>query len=314
MRKAFADALIKAAEENPKLAFLTGDLGFQVFDGFREKFGSRYINVGVAEAQMVCCAAGMAHEGWRPVAYSIASFLTGRAFEFIRISVAYAGLPVVVVGAGGGYTYSASGITHHAAEDLGLMSLLPGFTVVAPGDAGEVTALLPQVLQLTGPSYFRVGRFGEGTFEAEEACVLGRARRIASGKRILIATTGDMAVVVCKAVKLLQSEGIDPLVYQFHTVKPLDTRTLDRIAPHIQTVLAIEEHSPRGGLAAAIAEWCVSRTEPLRVVRLGPPDQLALGNLEREQLRKKLGFDSDAIIETCRRLWRADALAAGMDC
>jgi len=303
MRKAFADTLLRVAEENPKVAFLTGDLGFQVFDPFREKFGGRYLNVGVAEAQLICCAAGMALEGWRPVAYSIASFLTGRAFEFIRVSVAYPGLPVVVVGAGGGYTYAASGITHHAAEDLALMSLLPGFTVVAPGDSTEVTALLPQVMQLPGPAYFRVGRYGEGTFEAEEPCVLGRARLVASGRRVLIATTGDMAVVVSKALKLLKSTAIEPIVYQFHTVKPLDTRTLDRIAPEIEAILVVEEHYPQGGLAAAIAAWRITRSEPMEFVRLGPPDRLALGNFQREQLRKKLQFDSEAIVQMCRNLW-----------
>lgn len=245
----------------------------------------------------------MAHEGWRPVAYSIASFLTGRAFEFIRISVAYPGLPVVVVGAGGGYTYSASGITHHAVEDLALMSLLPGFTVVAPGDSGEVTVLLPQILRLPGPAYFRVGRYGDGTFDAEEPCVLGRARLIARGSRILLATTGDMAVVVSKAAKVLQSEGIQPIVYQFHTVKPLDTQTLDRIVPDIEAIVVVEEHYPRGGLAASIAEWRANRPEQVKFIRLGPPDQLALGNFEREHLRKMLKFDVEAIADTCRNLW-----------
>ncbi len=105
MRRAFSDTLVALAEENPRVMFLTGDLGFQVFDDFKLKFGPRYLNVGIAEAQMICASAGLAMEGWRPVAYSIASFATARAFEQIRISVCYPGLPVVVVGAGGGYTY-----------------------------------------------------------------------------------------------------------------------------------------------------------------------------------------------------------------
>lgn len=304
MRKAFADTLLQVAEENPRVVFLTGDLGFQVFDNFRAKFGARYLNVGVAEAQLICCAAGLAYEGWRPLAYSIASFATGRAFEFIRVSIAYPGLPVVIVGAGGGYTYSASGVTHHAAEDLGLMSLLPGFTVVAPGDSHEVASLLPQVLQLPGPSYFRVGRYGEGTFQADEPPVLGHARLLSRGKKVLLVTTGDMAIPVVKALKLLQAEGVEPMAYQVHTVKPLDTETLDRIAPEIESIVVVEEHHPNGGLAAAMAQWRTTRSEALEFVRLGPPDALVLGNPEREHLRSRLKFDADAIVDTCRRLWR----------
>src|SRR5690242_45832 len=104
MRRAFALTLNQIAADDPRAVFLTGDLGFQVFDEFQARFGDRYVNVGVAEAQMICAAAGLAFEGWRPTCYSIASFLTGRAFEQIRISISYPQLPVVLVGAGGGYT------------------------------------------------------------------------------------------------------------------------------------------------------------------------------------------------------------------
>ena len=104
MRKALADSLLQAAQVDPRVIFLTADLGFGTFDTFQQKFGSRYINVGVAEAQLVCASAGLALEGWRPIIYSIASFVTGRPFEQIRISLGYPRLPVVVVGAGGGFT------------------------------------------------------------------------------------------------------------------------------------------------------------------------------------------------------------------
>ena len=106
MRRAFADVLMKIAENNPRVVFLTGDLGYEVFDEFRDTFGPRYVNVGVAEAQLVCCAAGLAKEGWKPIVYSIGSFMTGRPFEQLRVSVSYPNLPVVVVGAGAGYTYA----------------------------------------------------------------------------------------------------------------------------------------------------------------------------------------------------------------
>lgn len=303
MRRAFVDAMIAAAESDPRVVFLTGDLGFQMFDEFRERFGPRYINVGIAEAQMMLAAAGLAIEGFRPVAYSIASFCTGRPFEQIRISVAYPRLPVLLVGAGGGYCYAASGTTHHAAEDLALMSLLPDMTVVAPGDPGEVRELVPQLLQLDGPSYIRIGRFGEPTFEANEPPVLGRARLLREGKNVAVISTGEMAPIVLEATDGLAQEGMRPIVYQFHTVKPLDTETLNGLATQVRTVIIAEESTPMAGLGAAIATWHSTADRPPELVRLGPPDCLALGNLRHETLREKFGYGPESIKESCRRAW-----------
>jgi len=303
VRKAFADSLLNLAAGNSRIIFLTGDLGFQVFDEFHARFGSRYINAGIAEAQMVCAAAGLAKEGWRPLVYSIASFATGRAFEQIRVNIAYPHLPVVVVGAGGGYTYASSGVTHHAAEDLALMSLLPGMTVVAPGDAHEVTELLPQLLQLGGPSYIRIGRYGEATYQADAPVELGRARLLRPGEQVALISTGDLASVTLQAARQLGAEGIHPVVYQMHTVKPLDTATLDELVGRVETLIVVEEHGPLGGLATAVGTWRAARREAPRVVRLGPPDALALGSLDRETLRHRWEYDADAIAQACRAAW-----------
>ncbi len=303
MRKAFVETLTQVAAENSRLIFLTGDLGFQVFDNFRERFSSRYINVGVAEAQMICAAAGLALEGWRPVAYSIASFATARAFEQIRISVSYPNLPILVVGAGGGYTYAASGVTHHAADDLALMSILPGMTVVAPGDSNEVAALLPELLQLPGPSYIRIGRYGEPSYYANEPAVLGRARLLRDGERIALVSTGDLAVPVLEALEVLKADDIWPIAYQMHTVKPLDTTTLDQLSQRVETIITIEEHLPSGGLSAAVNTWRTTCEKSIKLLRLGPVDAFALGNLERNELRHRLGYDAEAIVKTVRSLW-----------
>lgn len=305
MRRAIADALIRAAGEDPRLIFLTGDLGFQVFDGFREKFGPRYVNVGVAEAQLVCAAAGLALEGWKPVVYSIASFMTGRAFEQIRVSIAYPRLPVVIVGAGGGYTYANSGVTHHAAEDFGLMSMLPGMTVLAPGDGREVADLFPQALQLGGPSYMRIGRYGEPELKSASPVVLGKARLLAEGDRVAILSAADMGSVVVDAVGRLRAEGIRPAAYQVHTIKPLDTETLDALAGKVDVMITVEEHVPVGGLSAAVARWHEERAPKLRLVRIGAPDAQVLGSPGREELRRSLKLEAGEIAAACRRLWRS---------
>jgi transketolase len=283
--------------------FLTGDLGYQMFEDFKKRFGSRYVNVGIAEAQMVCAAAGLASEGFRPFVYSIGSFMVGRPFEQIRVSVAYPGLPVVIVGAGGGYCYSASGVTHHAAEDLALMSLLPGMTVVAPGDPHEVKALLPQLLSIAGPSYIRIGKFGEPELNVDSSIQLGKARLLREGSNVAILTTGELAPIVYNITGELLDEGIFPLVYHFHTVKPLDTGALDRIAKNVRTIIVVEESTPIGGLAASVAAWQSELIQRPNLIRLGPPDVLALGNPTREALRDRFGFGPDAIKDAVRKVW-----------
>ncbi len=313
MRRAFAETLVELAEQDPWVIFLTGDLGFQCFDTFKERFGRRYVNVGVAEAQLVCCAAGLALEGWRPIIYSIASFATGRPFEQLRICLSYHELPVVVVGAGGGYTYADSGVTHHAGEDLGLMSLLPGMTVVAPGDPSETRQLLPQLIQLEGPSYIRVGRYGEPCYEAPEPAILGRARQLCDGERVALLSTGDLAIEVLGALEQLAADHIHPLAYQLHTVKPLDTAILETLSRRVHTMIVVEEHLPSGGLAAAVSAWAAARTESPRVLRLGAPDGLVLGSPGRKELRQRLGLDASSIADTCRRAWSHADLACARD-
>lgn len=302
MRRAFANTLCALAEQDQRLIFLTGDLGFQVFDEFIKRFPSRYINAGIAEAQMVCAAAGLALEGYRPVVYSIASFMTARPFEQIRFCVAYSHLPVVVVGAGGGFTYSVSGVSHHAGDDLALMSLLPGMTVVAPGDPHEAELLLKQLLRIDGPSYLRIGKFGEPTFQAEAPPVLGQARLVCRGDRIAVLTTGDMVTEALRALEELRAENITPWLYQFHTIKPLDTGTLDLLAKQVEAVIIVEDALPAGGLGAAVTTWMSATLSHPRLVRLGPPDEFVLGNPTRDTMFLRYHYGCAAIAETCRRL------------
>lgn len=304
MRKAFAQTLTRLAEEDPRVVFITGDLGFQVLDELRDRFPERYINVGVAEAEMVSLAAGMAAEGFRPVAYSIASFATARPYEQIRYCVAYHNVPVLLIGAGRGYLYSTSGVSHHAADDLALMSVLPNMTVVAPGDPVEISALLPELLRSGRPAYMSVGKYGEPVFAAEEAPQLGRARRIRSGEKIAVLSTGELATELVKALDLLVSEGISPVAYQFHTLKPLDGNVLEKLGKEMQTIIVAEEHVPLGGLWSQVCCFMAEHGLTPRLRRAGAPDRFALGNLRLADLRRSLGIDAGGLAEICRAAWR----------
>lgn len=309
MRRAFVEALTQTAERDSRVVFLTGDLGYGTFEDYIARFGPRYVNVGIAEALLVNAAAGLASVGYRPVIYSIASFMTGRAFEQIRFSLAYQKLPVVIVGAGGGYCYSQNGISHHAPDDFALMRQIPGITVTAPGDPAEVRELLPQLIALEGPSYIRIGKYGEPTYEASAPVIVGRARPLRRGTRIAILTTGETAPLALDALSDLQQEGINPDIVQFHTIKPLDTAMLNTLARDRNTWLVVEEAAPEGALFSAILAWQHQTGHRVRLVRLGPGEDCVLGSPRREDVRRSATFDAKGIADACRREWtkREDA-------
>ena len=311
MRRALAEALCRVAEHDPRIVLLTGDLGYAVFDDFIARFPDRYLNVGVAEAQLMACAAGLALEGFHPVAYSIASFATGRPYEQIRYLIDYQNLPVTIVGAGRGFVYGTSGVSHHALDDLGLMAGLPNMTVVSPGDPYEVRLLFPQVLALAGPSYLTVGKFGEPDYPAHDAQVqVGRARLVQSGECVAIVCTGEMIHEVVAACQFLVADGIYPLVYQMHTMKPIDETALLRLCMRdVQAVIVVDEHWPAGGLWDVLLRWYSGsvRTRVPPMWRLGPTHTHQLGNYSRATFRQRLGYDADAIACRCRIAWKGAA-------
>jgi len=290
MRRAFADTLIQLAKEDSRIILLTGDLGFGVFDEYASRFEDRFINVGICEQAMVDIATGLAFEGFKPIVYSIASFVTGRAWEQIKIAN-YQGASIVVVGAGGGYTYSTAGTTHHAAEDLGLMSLIPNMTVTAPGCPDELSKLLPQLVAKGGMSYMRIGKYGEPNYEAL-APVVGEALQLRAGDDLTIATTGDLAATCIDVWFELYQKGVAVSVYQFHTLKPLDDVYLG------ERVLVVEEHSPVGGLQAAIDAAQIGCI----VDRCGPSDSLLLDSMHRSDFLRSVGLDTASIVKKCMEL------------
>ena len=302
MRRAFSDTLVEIADQNDKLVFLTGDLGFEVFTELETKHPTKYINAGIAEAQLAMCATGLALSGYRPVIYSIASFMTGRAFELIRTGINYQQLPVLVIGAGGGYTYANSGVTHHAAEDLGLMSLMPGMTVLNPGSPSEVRELMHQFFQQQAPAYMRVGRFGEPEYDAIGEIVLGAARCVRKGLRVALLSSGDTVIACDKAAQQLAEQGMQVSHYQYHTLVPFDSAALDNLLADHDELVVVEDHFPSGGLYSQVADWKVRTNSTIKVTRLGPPQELIYGEPSIAQIRETYSYDVQGILNTCLNL------------
>jgi transketolase len=297
MRNAFADEITSLGAKDPRVVLLSGDIGNKLFDKFKEKAPGRFYNCGVAEANMMGVAAGMALSGLRPVVYTITPFTTTRCFEQIRVDVCYHKAPVVIVGTGSGLSYADLGPTHHSCEDMAILRTLPGMTVMAPGDSLELRAGLQAALNHDGPVYMRIGKKGEPQIHAQQPQLkIGRALTIQPGKDVCLISTGVMLSVAMEAAKRLTDHKISARVESFPTVKPLDVERLSEVFGKYAAVAVIEEHGRIGGLAGAVAEWLATQDKPrARLLSFGTDDEFMHEVGTTEYARRKFGLTADNI-------------------
>lgn len=221
-------------------------------NAFRKKYPQRFVNTGVAEQIMIGMAAGMAMEGLKPFAYTIATFALFRPYEFIRCDLAYQNLPVTVVGIGGGVTYSMLGGTHHAMEDVAIACALPNMRVIAPCDPFETKHATEWcTAQESGPVYLRLGKAGEPTL-SEAPWRFGKIRELRHGIDSCIIGYGPILSLAIDAAESLEEMGESVAVYSCHTLKPLDVEGLERLLYTFSRIVVLEEAVARGGLGEAI--------------------------------------------------------------
>ena len=300
MRNAFADELTRLGDEDPRIVMLSGDIGNRLFDKFKAKHPSRFFNCGVAEANMMGVAAGMAMNGLRPVAYTITPFVTTRCLEQIRTDVCYHEAPVTIVAVGAGLSYSGLGPTHHSCEDISFLRSIPNMVVICPGDAFEVRAALRAAMQQDHPVYIRMGKKGEPVVHAGsiENFQIGKAITVSDGTDVCLLSTGNMLPEAIEAAHKLKEQGISAQVVSFHTVKPLDQTCLKDAFGRFKLVATIEEHSLIGGFGAAVSEWLAdTRTENQSFMRFGTPDAFFKQSGEQEYAREALGLTGHQIAE-----------------
>jgi len=298
MRNAFADEITKLAQEREDIVLLSGDIGNRLFDKFKEVAPTRFFNCGVAEANMVGVAAGMAASGLRPVCYTIASFLTYRVIEQIRLDLGYHHQRVILVGTGAGLSYASLGSTHHSVEDMGMLRLVPGLAVLAPGDEKELRSALRAALDYPGPVYIRIGKKGEPVVhEQEPEVTIGKALRLREGKEAWILALGNMLPVAMNAAKQLEQSGISCGVASMGSLKPLDTELLAEVFESAKVVATVEEHSVLGGLGTAVSEWLASSFAPAKakLLALGTPDQFLHATTHQPSAREWAGLTADNI-------------------
>ncbi len=305
MRNALIDELTALAARDPKVVLIVNDVGFSVIEPFQQRFPDRFINAGVAEANMIGVAAGLALTGHRVFVYAIAPFTTYRCIEQIRLDLCRTKAPVTLVGLGGGFTYGQLGTTHHPTEDIAMLRALPGMRVMAPCDSFETRALVPYLGTGEGPIYLRLEKAGQQDVHTAPPSVgPGRSVRVRHGEDVTLVACGTMVQVSLAAAERLAARGVNAGVISAVSLKPLDPALLEEL--RTRPVVTVEEHSTIGGLGSALAEAAADACVPAPRLRIGVPDSYAEVAGDQGYLRSLVGLTAEGIE---RRV--ADALGLG---
>ncbi|MEI7556254.1 transketolase C-terminal domain-containing protein [Candidatus Chlorohelix sp.] len=307
MRAAFAQTLADLAENDSRIVMLTGDLGYMALEPFSQRWPERFINVGVAEQNMVGIATGMAEAGLLPFIYSIVTFATLRPYEFIRNGPVLHKLPVRIVGVGGGYEYGTAGPTHHGLEDVGVTRLQPGLTVVAPADHQQARSAFQATWNLPGPIYYRLGKDDKTTVpHLNGSFKLGHTQNIRQGKDVLLISMGNITADVVVLADLLALEGIEATILVVSSFNPDPTDDLLATLAGFKVAITIEAHYITGGVGSLVSEIVAEHGLNCRVVRCGirnSPDGLT-GS--QSYLYQKHGLSKQALFETTLRALSKD--------
>jgi transketolase len=270
MRGAFVRVLTELADADPRIVLLTGDLGFMVVEPFAERFPDRFVNVGVAEQDMVGIAAGLAASGFIPYTYSIATFATLRPYEFIRNGPILHELPVRIVGVGGGFEYGAAGPTHHGVEDLAVMRAQPEMTIVAPADWQQASTAVRETWELPGPVYLRLGKDDRKTVDGLDGrFALGRAEVVRTGCDLVMIGTGAITVEVVAAAVELARTGVECTVAVVASLNPPPVADLVAVLGRFEAAITVEAHSVVGGVGSLVCELVAEHGLRCRVTRCG---------------------------------------------
>ncbi|WP_270655487.1 transketolase family protein [Eubacterium callanderi] len=297
MRDTFVKTLVELAKKNPNIELITGDLGFGVLKPFWEQLPDQFINAGIAEQNMTSVAAGMALEGKTVFTYSIGNFPTVRCLEQIRNDCAYHEANVKIVCVGGGFSYGALGMSHHATEDIALLRALPNVVVTAPGDLIEAKYVTEAIAKYPGTCYLRLGRGGEKQIHKNniDNFKLGKAIKLMDGDKVAVFSTGAILDEAMKAVCELNNMGIKTALYSFPTIKPLDVDVIKDCLDKAELIVTVEENNLIGGFGSGILEVLAKGKRKSDVINIGIQDRYTSVVGDQQFLRKLNGLNSENI-------------------
>jgi transketolase len=300
-RAGFGEGILEAGRKNPNVVALTADLlGSMKLNAFIKEFPDRFIQVGIAEANMIGIAAGMTIGGKIPYTTTFANFSTGRVYDQIRQSVAYSGKNVKICASHAGLTLGEDGATHQILEDIGMMKMLPGMTVIVPCDFNQTKAATIAVADYEGPVYLRFGRPKWPNFTPEDQKFeVGKAQVLHEGTDITLFACGHMVWLSVEAGKILEERGYSVEIINIHTIKPLDEEAVLRSITKTGCAVTAEEHNVLGGLGDSIAQ-VAARHMPIPIEYVGTNDTFGESGKPLDLL-KKYGLDTDHIVSAAEK-------------
>ena len=300
IRQAFTETLLALAHQNPKLAALATDSrGSVTLTEFAEQLPQQFVECGIAEQDAVGIAAGLANAGYIPFVCGPACFFSLRSAEQIKTDVAYSGSNVKIIGVSGGVSYGILGATHHAVQDIALMRAIPDIEIFLPADAEQMRALTAYLARSGRPAYVRMGRAAvPDVYPEGQTFTPGRAMQVTEGNDVSILACGEMVYTAVQTAKLLRQRGISASVWDFFSIRPLDTQALMQAA-EAPLVVTLEEHSVHGGLGGAAAEVLIQR-KPIRMVILGLPDE-TLYHGDSADIKAHYGLDAEGVAQRVAR-------------
>ncbi len=301
-RKIFTETILELAKENPDIVVLATDSrGSVTLNEFADTLPEQFVEIGIAEQNLVGVSAGLAVGGLKPFACAPACFLSARSFEQVKVDLAYSDTNVKLIGISGGVSYGALGTSHHSLQDIAVMRATAGMTVVLPCDNTQTRQLTKTLVDFIGPVYVRMGRGAvEDVYEEEAEFTIGKANMLRDGSDITLIGTGETVIIAKKAAAVLEAEGISARVLDMHTLKPLDTTAILDAAAATGHLITIEEHYAFAGLGGAVAEvLAVHNPTPMRILGI-PDEQTVTGN--SAEVFKHYGLTVENLCQNAREL------------
>lgn len=306
MRDSFINSIYKATKLNNNVLCIVGDIGAFLLRNYIKDFPENYYNMGVAEANMVGLAAGLAMSGKIPFVYTITPFVTARCYEQIKVDVCYNNANVKLVGVGSGVSYGTLGATHHSLEDIAIMRALPNMVIIVPSDPLEVEEAVFAAMKYTGPTYIRLTLQSKPLDYNRRNFKIGKARIVKKGTDAAIIATGDMVSIALEAAETLKKDNVNCYVINMHTIKPIDKTLIKKLSKKCKVMVSVEEHSSIGGLGSAVSSIISQHPQNKALYKIMGFDDVFCKEYTKDKRKifKKHGLSADHIVKAVSKLYK----------
>ena len=292
MRNSVIKTIASSARSNKNIFFITGDAGFGVLDEYQKEFPNRFLNLGIAEQNMISFAAGMGIAGYKVFVYNIAPFVLYRCYEQVRNDICYQKVPVTLIVIGSGLTYSPQGVTHYSVEDIAIARTLPNLEILSPSDPMEAEKCADYAIRSKNPTYIRIAKSGEPLIHKKVPEDITKPIILQKGSGVAVFVHGSVSKEVVGALKGLK---VLPKVFSIPMIQPLDFQFLAKKLKNIHTLITVEEHYVEGGLGSVISEWIVRERLPYKLKKLGIKNEFVHLIKNNDGMREHYGISSGKI-------------------